>query len=538
MQHPIETQICAVTVYTDQALVTRRGTITLTGAETELAILNLPTTLKAESVRANGEGTIAVRLLGVRTERVFATEPIGERVGQINTAIQQLQEQQQDLKYRVESLQLQRTFVQSLSEKSVERFSQSLARQQVGLGETADLLGFLGQRYSDYAQSIAQHDKERVELDKQIQVLKQQLQQLQTPQPRQSYSLIVAIEPSGAGEFTLEVTYGVNCASWTPLYDIQVNSDGVNLSYLAEVKQTSGEDWSEVALTLSTAKPGLGTLPPKVQPWYIDIPRPPAAPMQSAPMVGAMRKRAQAPGAGGVSDAEEFGELGALLMDSSPAPIAAESVMATTATEGGVVTFQVGGGSKIPSDGTPHKITIFSDDYPCRLEYVAMPRLVSFAYLQAIVTNPAQGVTLLPGRANIFRGNTFVGVTPLENVAPNQEFQLNLGIDEGLKIDRTLVEREVDKKFLGNQRRITYGYRLTVTNLRSEPVTLKLTEQLPVSRNEQIKVRLTKVNPTIQLGEMGVLEWTLTLQPQVKQEISYQFVVEHPPELAVTGLNL
>jgi uncharacterized protein (TIGR02231 family) len=74
-------------------------------------------------------------------------------------------------------------------------------------------------------------------------------------------------------------------------------------------------------------------------------------------------------------------------------------------------------------------------------------------------------VTLLPGKANIFRDNIFVGTTQLENIAPGQEFKLNLGIDEGLKIERDLVERQVDKKLIGNQRRITYSYRLIITNL-------------------------------------------------------------------------
>jgi uncharacterized protein (TIGR02231 family) len=158
--------------------------------------------------------------------------------------------------------------------------------------------------------------------------------------------------------------------------------------------------------------------------------------------------------------------------------------------------------------------------------------------LQAIVTNPMTGATLLPGTANIFRDNTFVGTVPLENISPGQEFKLNLGIDEGLKIERELVERQVDKKLISNQRRTSYAYRLMVTNLQQVPANLTLKEQLPVSRNEQIKVRLTLTNPKIVPGEMGLLEWEISLPPQAKQELYYQFVVEHPPELKVTGLDI
>jgi hypothetical protein len=51
-------------------------------------------------------------------------------------------------------------------------------------------------------------------------------------------------------------------------------------------------------------------------------------------------------------------------------------------------------------------------------------------------------------------------------------------------------------------------------------------------------VRLTRSNPQIQLGEMGILEWDLVLGAQEQQELYYQFTVEHPPELTVLGLDI
>ena len=113
-----------------------------------------------------------------------------------------------------------------------------------------------------------------------------------------------------------------------------------------------------------------------------------------------------------------------------------------------------------------------------------------------------------------------------------------MGIDEGLKVARDLVERNVDKKLMSNQRRITYAYRLILTNLLKAEVSLLVTEQLPVSRNEQIKVKLIRSTPQIQIGEMGVLEWLVTIPPKEELEIYYQFTVEHPAELRVMGLDI
>jgi uncharacterized protein (TIGR02231 family) len=535
----IDTRICEVTVYTDRALVTRRGTVALTGNERELALASLPATLETESVRATGAGTVAVRLLGVRSHTVFSSEPVGDRTAELTQQIQELETQKLAIDDKITARRIQLQFVKDLSEKSVGFFSSSIAKQQVGLNETGELLNFLGTNYLKYVTAIGQHERQQHELDNQIQALEQKLEQVKTPHSQQSFNIIVAIEPSGSGNFELEVSYVVMRARWTPLYDLRVNTTNnqINLNYLAEVNQNTGEDWTGVALTLSTAKPGLGTLPPKLEPWYIDALYPRRRRGRSQKTELEQPLSVSSDYDVDVNDMFFEGVAGAT-PDMALAPIQAETATAKVSREGGTVSFQVGGNTNIPSDGTPHKVTIFSENYPFKPEYIAVPRLVSFAYLQAVVVNPLTGATLLPGKANIFRDNTFVGTVQLENVSPGQEYKVNLGIDERLKIERELVERQVDKKLIGQQRRMSYAYRLNVTNLHQVQVHLTLKEQLPVSRNEQIKVRLTLTNPKIVAGEMGMLEWIMSLQPQAKQELYYQFVVEHPPDLAAIGLDI
>ncbi|MCC5666618.1 mucoidy inhibitor MuiA family protein [Nostoc sp. CHAB 5784] len=528
----VQSEIVAVTVYSDRALVTRRGVVDLTGIEQELVITPVLDTLETESVRVSGTGTVGVRLMGVSSDRIYTTEPVAERVAHLTRQIQQLEAEKRHLQAQVDALALQSSFIAGLREKTEEPFAQSLSRKNLSLSETLDFLNFLGSQYSEYAIASGECKTQQQELDKQLQALRTSLQKIQTPHPKESFSLVVGVEVAGEGEFELELSYLVNRASWTPLYDLRFSttSDIVHLSYLAEITQSSGEDWIGANLTLSTAKPGLGTLPPKLEPWYIDAPRPQLLRQRRFAAQPPLLPTIAAP-----AGEENWQEQDEVTEDSL---IPAETVTAEVSKEGSVVTFKLNGGGNIPSDGAPHKTTIFNDDYPCSFDYVAMPRLVSFAYLQANVKNSPNGATLLPGKANIFRDNVFIGTTQLENIAPGQEFKLNLGIDEGLKIERDLVERLVDKRLISNQRRITYSYRLFITNLLEKEVNLKLTEQLPVSRNEQIKVRLSRSNPQIQLGEMGILEWQLTLPPQERREIYYQFIVEHPPELMVVGLDI
>jgi uncharacterized protein (TIGR02231 family) len=533
----IDTQITAVTVYTDRALVTRSGNIQLTGTERELTVSNLPTTLDPESVRASGKGSIGVKLQGVTIDRQYTTEPVADRIAQLSAQIDRLGADKRRLQSQIDTLKLQANFVQGLREKTQESFSRSLARQQIGLEDTQNFLDFIGTKTTEYAFAGEDLRQQQQQIDKQLQSLRLQLEEVETPYSKESFEITIAIEPAGAGDFQLDVSYVVDRAYWMPLYDLRVHSTtkNIQLNYLAEIVQTTGEDWENVNLVLSTAKPGLGTLPPKLEPWYIDAP---------APMM--MRKRNMA------AKSMQMMEVSA----AAPVPMAsmvamersaedevsieyeAENIVAQVSQQGSVVTFQLGGNGNIPSDGNPHKETIFNDNFACEFEYVAMPRLVSFAYLQAKAKNRSDGATLLPGKANIFRDDVFVGTSNLENTAPGQEFKLNLGIDEGIKIERELTERQVDKTFLAGNRKITYAYRLSITNLLNTPAHLQLSDVIPHSRTEQIKVKLMKITPQIQLGELGRLVWDLDLPASKKTEIGYQFSIEHPDGVTANGLDV
>ncbi|GAB4279816.1 MAG: mucoidy inhibitor MuiA [Oscillatoriaceae cyanobacterium] len=545
----LESRISAVTVYQDRASITRSAKLTLTGTEQELIIQGLPLTLETESVRARGSGTVTVRILGVQTERVFATAPVEARVAELTEQMRIIEEQKRSITDALETLNLQRQLVNNLGEKYLDRFSAIQPPQNVDLPEIASLLDFIGARDTDYAAQVAQREREQQELEKQLSVLEKQKQKVQQPAYQNSYSsysIYVAIEPAGAGEFELEISYIVTQASWTPLYDLRTSATGdrLNLTYLAEIKQKTGEDWQAVPLTLSTAQPAIKTLPNKLQPIYIVG----EAPSENNELSGRgttwnpMEHHSKAARSLFPSPPSEFDELEAIFqaaeisLDTPNIP--AEEVAAAATNTGGTVTFRLDRDSTIPSDDRPHKVTIFNQEYPCRTQHICVPHLSTHAYLEANIVNPSDGATLLPGQANIFRENTLIGNTELENVAPGQTFKLNLGIDESIKIDRVLVERNTEQ--LGNYRRVTYGYRIKIANLSDRKTQLRLIEQLPVSRNEQIKVRLLRTSPQIELGEMGLLEWNLTLQPksarQSTREIYYQSTSEYPTNFRISLL--
>jgi uncharacterized protein (TIGR02231 family) len=336
-----------------------------------------------------------------------------------------------------------------------------------------------------------------------------------------------------AGELAVALTYAVSDAGWQPLYDVRLVEEGerrvLEVGYLAQVTQRAGEDWAAVALTLSTARPALAETLPELDPWYVgpvEALRPPPAPAAMSAEGGLARMALAA----------------APMMEAAMAGVAAPEVleaavaMAAVDSSGAAVTYQVPGTATIPADGAPHKVTVARFELAPELDYVTAPKLVETAYRRAKVTN-ASPYTLLPGTANLFAGDEFIGATELELVAPQGEIELYLGADDRVKVERELKRREVDKRLIGDRRRLSYGYEVTLENLLPAAARVMLHDQIPVSRHEDIKVKLEFAEPKpTEQTELNLLNWELTLAAGESRTVRFDFTVEYPRTMSLMGL--
>ncbi len=542
--------IVAVTVYTDRAQITRRGTITLseTGAQ-ELTVAGLPTNIDSNSLRANGRGTAAVTIMGVESKVRYFSEPPRQDVRDLQAQLQTLQDQATELSNQDETLDKRLDVVQKLAESAASRYARSLAQGTVQIEAAQQLLDFVSAQTQQAKQEKLKIAQQQRDNQKQQEVVQSQINQLSSPRQRQDNFISVPLEVGSAGNFELELTYVVYGASWQPLYDLRISSqpalpapdqpangnaplpaaDGkLTLGYLASLSQNSGEDWAGVNLTLSTAQPSMGTLPPKLDPIYLDVyaPLPPRPMYAAAPM-------AAPPGNGMARKASSLSMADAVAEPMQEASIA----QATVNSSGASVTFSLPRPLDVPSDGQPHRTLITSQDYDCHLDYSSVPRRASLGYLGATITNDSP-LTLLPGSANIFRDGEYIGSTNLEAVAPQQEFKLFLGPDEQVRTERELAGREVDKTFIGNTRRNSYAYVIKLENLKPYPVRLVVQDQIPVSRSEQIKVKLNNIQPqAAEIDNLGIIRWELTLSPRSKMQLRYDYTVESNRDLRISGLE-
>jgi len=218
------------------------------------------------------------------------------------------------------------------------------------------------------------------------------------------------------------------------------------------------------------------------------------------------------------------------------ASFAAADVLAEVTSDATVVTYRLPTAVTLPPDGTQRRVMVARFELQPELTCVTVPKLEPFAYRRAHLINRSP-YTWLPGTANLFLEDTFLGRTQLKLLPPEGACELPLGLEERIKIERKLTLYEVDKRLMGDRRRLRTGYEITLENLLDTPVTIEVRDQIPYARHEQIKVKLESAFPAAQEQEQGRLRWVIPLAPHKKSSVRFEFSVEHPVSLTITGLE-
>src|SRR6185295_3877988 len=287
--------IDAVTVFPDRARVTRRARATLEPGQHRLEISGLPMSLVGDSVRASGHGTARARLLGVSLHIQQFLDTPAEAARELEAKIQTVLDADSDLASRAEGLDKAQKALDGLAAQS-EVFARGLALRNRSPADQGAVFDFLAERGRSLQAETLAVGRKRRELAKELDRLKRELAHLQAARPRQRYTATVEVEVLSAGELEVELTYAVQPARWQPLYDLRLAGEELTVTYLAEVSQSTGEDWPSVALTLSTARPSLSLVIPELEPWYVGPrPAPPPRPkMATMAAAAAPMMRAQA----------------------------------------------------------------------------------------------------------------------------------------------------------------------------------------------------------------------------------------------------
>src|SRR5712672_17708 len=501
--------ITSVTLYPGTATVER--TAKITPGMTRLEISGLPANFDPRTVRV--ESDAGVRVVEVSTQDQSRTAASNARESAIEDKIQALKDRQAVLEVDAKSAQMAADYIARLGAPAsgTEKAAPALNGKSV-----AEVIEAVRRGGSDAFGRIQRVQVQKREIDKEIRALERDLATMKSG-ARDVRTIAVGVSADQPGE--VRVSYQVNGAGWRPAYRAGLDSAGskVSLERQGAISQTTGEDWTNVKLKLSTGQPRLSPQGAEPRPWKLAL----LEPRANVGAVSEMSYRAAAAPAA----------LKRQMADERKADAPVE-VQSTFATE-----FEVPGAVSLPSDGRKLTVSLAKLSLPAKMRLRVVPRLDASAIVTAEAERP-EGVWLA-GDIHLYRDGNYVGATSW-NPQSSTALLLAFGRDS---LVRVKVDRAKDRNGSGgiigqrNEREVSDLY--TLTSRHRTPVELLVLESSPVSTNDQIKVEAKfDPKPTSENGEerQGVVAWARAIAPNETLKFSVAYAIGYPKDGAVVGL--
>ena len=505
--------IVAVTVYPAGAEVTRRVAIE-PGDGDGAPILRIPElTAKADpqSLRVETEDD-HVEIASVDVERDFSSMSNQAEARAVEARIDRLKAERAALEDAVRAAERQLAMVEALIAGSAERGEEGA--EPAGAAHWREMLSLVGEASAAAYERQREARRQIERLDAEIVAAENELAQLRSV--TDSYTAVIALSLDRAEAGELLLSYRVGEAGWRPLYDARVDTEGgaLELTQLAEVRQTTGEDWDDVRLSLGTSRPHLGGPLPRLDTWFIDLQREMAA--------KELRR--------GSAIREPAPEEDAVAAPApAPVPLAATEFSAT---------YHVPGRVTVPADNTTKKVRLDRHDYEIALHAQVVPAFSPVAHLVGELTHEGEA-PLLPGQVSLYRDGVFVGRQLLDMLRPGETRELSLGVDERIEVERRLAGGERGSSgLIRTEESESRLYRTEVTNHHGRPLEIAVLDRMPVSRHEDIAVELLdETSPPTERDvdeRKGVLAWRHEYAPGETRVVSFGYVVSFPEGARLT----
>lgn len=526
----------AVTVYPRGALVTRTATLKVPAGEGVIRLPGLSAGLVVDSLTVQAQSTAKLRIGSVDVRHVDPTVDDEPEQTPLQKELRKLQDERAVLDDVITAANAEIRFLEGLTGGGPVPLGAGQPAARPTIGELKDVMALVGTGTREARERIRKAEWKQRDLDEAIARLQRKIDQ--APQPTDmAVEAAVAYQADTEGETKVTVVYRVEQASWAPIYEARLSTGSaekkpeVDLTTRARVRQSTGEDWSNVALTLSTARPQRGTQAPDLPSLIVRYAPPPRPAGMSAPDL-AMRQRT-APAA-----APE------MMMAAPPAAGAAPKEMivadedaAAVETSGIDAVFKVPGKVTVEATDGDRLVKLAEAKLPAELTLKTAPRLDPAAYLVAGIKNDGQAAWL-PGQVTLHRDGVFIGQTRLAPTAPGEERKLGFGPDDRVKVTRTaLTKVEGTTGFIGTSKTEDHAYRIAVKNLTDRPIALLVEERLPVSEGDDIKVEPIRDMPAPTAkdpdGRRGVVQFSLAVEPGKERDMKIGWRVSWPSDKPV-----
>ncbi len=516
----IESKITNVTVFLNKAQVVRKASGSIESGKTNLVLTGLTAQLDQESIQVAGKGSFVIH--GISHRQNYLTE-------------HNLPRGLKSLKDSLEMLQRRVGFENSQLEILSREEQMILSNQKIGganqnltAAELKAMADFYRTRLTEIITSRMKIDLRIRKLNEDIGKVQMQINEQNELYSRNTSEIVITVSADKETSVDLEVNYIVNNAGWAPVYDLRaINTKSpIQLNYKANVFQSTGEQWKNVRLRLSTANPSLGGLKPELYPWYLNFYQEIVYHDKYKKAAGAVH-RSQAPEAAKMEMADEEVAM-------APAETVADYVRTIETTLN--TEFDIALPYTVLSGNKPTLVDVKVHEVKADYLYSVAPRLDRDAFLIANAVGWEE-FNLLPGEANIFFEGTFVGKSFIDPNSIKDTLSISLGRDKRIVVKREKLKDYSSKKLIGTNQRAAYAFEISVRNTKADPIRIKVEDQIPVSQNSQIEVTAEDVGGARYNATTGKLLWDMSLQPNETKKVVYKYDVKYPKDRSIAGLE-
>jgi len=565
-----------VTLYRGQALVRRAVPVAGPAGTRELVVGDLPREVVPQSLFAEGKRGVQVQAVRFRT-RAVKEEP-RESLRDLDRQIEAVQQQISRNGGLKGVAGKQSAYLDNLERFTAATAKTELSRGVLNAGTVERITQFIFRQRKATAEEALKLGEGMRKLQSQLSLLQRRRAELARGRSRsvREAVLFLSKKDRAAGQVTL--SYVVSGASWSHAYNFRAAAKDkeVQVEFNAVINQMTGEDWKDVALTLSTASSALKAKAPSLLPFRVTLARRPSYQVRGSllhpPVIGLGEQAASGQsrrlrsshrlqgmprtsgravpcpedglGAGGTSPGDELQSL-ELVID--PKSVGRIKPLRSARREQPGISYRLTGAVSLASRSDRQIVPIATVKLPASFRHVAAPLLTEHVYRQAELRNTHKH-PLLAGPANIYFEGRFVGRSETNMVAPGQSFVVGCGADPGLRARRELVEK-VERVQRGS-RRIDFKYRLMLENYRDKPVRVRLLDRLPATQDasevlvslEEMKEKLSTDAEYQRRGwPLGILRWDLVVPARAAgrkgRVVEYGYRLEFDRDLELVSLN-
>ena len=578
----VSSTLKSVTVYRSGVEMTHTANIQLNAGTEELFIENISNNIDPNTIQVSCPA--AVTILGVEFSNNYLVEE------EPSPFIKFLKDSVEKINSDIQKTDLSIATVTDLLD--ILKVNKNIKGEQTGLSvaELMKLMDFYRLKSTELQNELSALQNKKNKLIEQQTKVKNQVAEEEKKNTKTSGRLILQLSVATAGKYDFTLSYISPNAYWTPCYDLRAEDikKPLKVIYKAKIVQTTGIDWKQVKLSLSTSLPAQWGSAPVLQSWFLSYIDPvtvlnkelaasnsiqstlngkvPGVQLDEVVVTGYGSVKARGSRSvdtdasplyivnGAIMTEQEFVKINPasiksieVLKDASATSMygarGANGVVVVTLKEGLEdyisvadnelnVSFDIDIPYDVGANGKEQTATLKEYSIDAFYKYYDVPKLDKDVYLLAEVPG-WEKLNLLPGDANIIFEGTYVGKSFIDPNSTSDTLNLTMGRDKRVVVRREKLVDFSSVKFLGSNKIQKITYELTVRNNKKDSIRMLLKDQFPLSTNKDIEVELIDPGGAEVNNDLGILNWKLQLAPGEIKKIRFAYSVKYPKDKQV-----